>query len=573
MLPAQRQAIILSLLQQDPVVSIETICVQCNCSPVTARRDLTRLEDLGLLRRTHGGAVSTDAHVSPPCGTTNLSAMEARLALIDRADALIVTPSDTTATRALVERARRAGVPVVSEAYRYNGALTLVAIDDYRAGLELGRATGQYAREHFSAPLRVLDVSHTLPNTEARSRGFTDGLRETFNGERHVLTVDGSGLRGPARAIAAEALTLHPDIDVIFAINDDSILGAVDAWRAHNGKRPTPVVAWFGLEGRATRDLLAQGDLFKLCAAMFPEVVGRACVDASVCAYHGCALPDRITTPFAIVTQETLDRYYLPDDSADGWHINWPMVEKLTTGSAGYLMLGHPSNRPRPGRLAWIQVLSSHDWYRAVRRAMQERARQLAIELEVLDTSHDMAREIDAVKRHIGCTAARLVNEGDTIIIDGGITTLYMAQALRGRQGITVITNSVGVLSELAAERGITLLSSGGMVRSESQSLTGPSAEATFLNLRADRAFIAGTGLSVSFGLSNTSVQEAGVKQAMLRAAREVVLLADHTKIGVESLVKIAPIESIHRLVTDVGISAHDRQSLAQQGIEVIIAS
>jgi DeoR/GlpR family transcriptional regulator of sugar metabolism len=573
MLPAQREAVILTLLQQESVVSIETICAQCSCSPVTARRDLARLEDSGLLRRTHGGAVTLDGHASPPCGPANLSAMEARLALIDRADALIVTPNDTAATRALVERARRAGAPVVAEAYRYSGALTLVAIDDYRAGLELGRATGQYARQHFTAPLRVLEVSHPLPNTEARSRGFTDGLRETFPGERNVVSIDGGGSRGPARTIVAEVLALHPDVDVIFAINDDSILGAVDAWRAHNGKRPAPVVAWFGLEGKATRDLLAQGELFKLCAAMFPEVVGRACVDATVCAYHDCALPDRITTPFAIVTQETLDRYYLPDDGPDGWRINWPAVEKLTTGSAGYLMLGHASNRPKPARLAWIQILSSHDWYRAVRRAMQERARELGIQLEVMDASQDMAQEIDAVKRNIGCAAARLISDGDTVIIDGGVTTTYMAQALRGRQGITVITNSVGVLSELVAERGITLLSSGGVVRSQSQSLTGPSAEATFLNLRADKAFIAGTGLSVNFGLSNTNVQEAGVKQAMLRAAREVVLLADHTKIGVESLVKIAPIESIHRLITDVGISAHDRQSLAQLGIEVIIAN
>jgi DeoR/GlpR family transcriptional regulator of sugar metabolism len=499
--------------------------------------------------------------------------MEARLALIDRADALIVTPSDTTATRALIERARRAGAPVIAEAYRYSGALTLVAIDDYRAGLELGRATGEYARDHFAAPLRVLEVSHPLPNTEARSRGFTDGLRETFGGERSVVTVNGGGLRGPSRAIVAEALTLHPDIDVIFAINDDSILGAVDAWRAHNGRRPTPVVAWFGLEGKATRDLLAQGGLFKLCAAMFPEVVGRACIDATVCAHHDCALPERITTPFAIVTQESLERYYLPDDGPDGWRINWPAVEKLTTGSPGYLMLGHPSGRPRPTRLAWIQIYSSHDWYRAVRRAMQERARELAIQLEVLDTSHDSAQEIDAAKRNIGCAAARLVGDGDTIIIDGGVTTTYMAQALRGRQGITVITNSVGVLNELAAERGITLLSSGGVVRSQSQSLTGPTAEAAFAELRADKAFIAGTGLSVNFGLSNTSVQEAGVKQAMLRAAREVVLLADHTKIGVESLVKIAPIDCIHRLITDVGISPHDRRALAEQGIEVIIAN
>ena len=102
--------------------------------------------------------------------------------------------------------------------------------------------------------------------------------------------------------------------------------------------------------------------------------------------------------------------------------------------------------------------------------------------------------------------------------------------------------------------------------------LTGPSAEATFHTLRADKAFISGTGLSQDFGLSDTNVQEAGVKQAMLGAAREVILLADHTKIGIEALVKVAPIESVHRLVTDAGISPHDREALTRRGIEVVIA-
>ena len=93
------------------------------------------------------------------------------------------------------------------------------------------------------------------------------------------------------------------------------------------------------------------------------------------------------------------------------------------------------------------------------------------------------------------------------------------------------------------------------MIRTESRSLIGPGAEATFHDLRADKAFIAGTGLSLDFGLSNTNIVEASVKQAMLRAAREVALLADHTKTGTESLVRVAPLKSIHRLITDAGIS------------------
>ena len=109
------------------------------------------------------------------------------------------------------------------------------------------------------------------------------------------------------------------------------------------------------------------------------------------------------------------------------------------------------------------------------------------------------------------------------------------------------------------------------MVRPESRSLTRPGAEATFREVRADKAFIATSGLSFNFGLSNTNIAEATVKQAIIGAAREVSLLADHTKIGVESFIKIAPRESIHKLITDAGISAHDRLDFIQGGIDVII--
>jgi DeoR/GlpR family transcriptional regulator of sugar metabolism len=156
--------------------------------------------------------------------------------------------------------------------------------------------------------------------------------------------------------------------------------------------------------------------------------------------------------------------------------------------------------------------------------------------------------------------------------MDAGVTTAYMAQALRGRRDITIITNSLPVLIELASEPSLTLISSGGVVRQQSHALSGSGAEAIFQELRADKAFISATGLSLNFGLSNTNFPEAAVKQAMLRAAREVILLADHTKIGHESLVKIASIESIHRLITDSSISAHDRLSLIQRGLDVVIA-
>jgi DeoR/GlpR family transcriptional regulator of sugar metabolism len=219
-----------------------------------------------------------------------------------------------------------------------------------------------------------------------------------------------------------------------------------------------------------------------------------------------------------------------------------------------------------------LKIFSSHEWYQNLERAMQTRTRELGISLEVVDASQDMAHEIYALKRAIGQVAAGMVNEGDTIILDAGVTAAHMAGALRGTKDIAVITNSIPVLNELNGEEDITLISTGGIFRHKSQSLVGPGAEIIFNELRVDKAFVSAAGVNIDFGLSNTNVAEATVKQAMMQASREVILLADHTKIGNESLVKIAPIESINKVITDIGVSAHDRQALTQRGIDVIVA-
>lgn len=572
MIPSQRETIIHNLLQQHGVVTVAEICTHCNCSPETVRRDLRRLEEKGALVRTHGGATVIEMPTPNQSNPNTTSLLEARIGLTDRADALIVSPNETKATRLLVERSRRAGVPIIAEASNYPGSQTVVSVDNYRAGLEAGQWVVNYARQYFGGRIVALDVSYPQPNTEARSRGFADGLRELPPGQRTAYSVDGQGLREPARRITTDALTVHSEINVIFGINDDSALGALDAYRAAGLDEGQLLVVSFGLEGDAAKELLEQASPYSIGVAMFPELVGRACVDVSVCAYHGCSLPERVTTPFAIITPETLNDFYERNGQTGKWLLNWARAEQLPTASTSLGLLRQCHHRPKPKRIGYVEIFSSHEWYQNVRRTMYEHCRTIGVSLEVVDASQDMAQEIHALKQAIGHSAARFVHEGDTIIIDAGVSTSNLAHALRGQQCLTVITNSLPVLAELENENGITLVSSGGVVRPESRSLIGSEAEATFQKLRADKAFISATGLSVDFGLSNTNIPEATIKQAMIGAAREVILLADYTKIGVESLVKIAPIESIHRLITDMGISSHDRLALTQRGIEVSIA-
>ena len=81
------------------------------------------------------------------------------------------------------------------------------------------------------------------------------------------------------------------------------------------------------------------------------------------------------------------------------------------------------------------------------------------------------------------------------------------------------------------------------------------------------------TGVSLSYGLSHTNISEVTMKQAMIRSAREVILLADHTYFGQELVVQVAPLTVVHRLITDDALPASVRLDLSKEGIQIILAN
>jgi DeoR/GlpR family transcriptional regulator of sugar metabolism len=572
MIPSQRDALILGLLRDRGVVTVRDIAAYCECSQMSIRRDLRRLEAEGAIQRTHGGATLPPAEDQTPANRNGNLSLESRAAVLSQCSVLILTPVKTVAVELLAQRAACSGIPIIAESIDYPGATAVIAIDDYAAGLALGRWTGEAVADRLTGHVTVLDVSSSLPNCVARSRGFADGLKDTLPGRHAVLRLDGKDVRHKAREVVLGALSIHPDVDVIVGINDDSALGALDAYREAGLDESRLVVVSFGLEGDEVKSLLAARGPYKAAAAMFPELAGRACVDAAVCAYHGCALPKRVVIPAMIVTGDDLANYYELDPASCGWALRAGAMQRLAALSPSLAQLNLCETRPRPERIGFLEAFSSHAWYRHMQRAMLARARVLGTRLEVLDASCDLDYELDLLARRIGCAAAQLVAEGDTITLDTGKPTAHLAAALCGRNGITVITNSLAVLAELASAPGIRLISSGGTVRSANRALIGRGAEETFRGLRASKAFITGDGLSIAFGLSSMSTSELGVKQAMIEAAREVIVLADHTAIGAESLVRVAGLDHVDRVVTDNGISATDRFLLQQNNVEVNVA-
>ncbi len=182
-------------------------------------------------------------------------------------------------------------------------------------------------------------------------------------------------------------------------------------------------------------------------------------------------------------------------------------------------------------------------------------------------------RQHHAEKVRIGRAAAALVRDNETIILDSGTTAMEVARALRTGQvrGLTVITNALTIALELGQVRDIGVIVLGGMLRPESASLVGPSAERALRGLNADRLFLGVDGFDLQFGLSTPDVLEAHLNAVMIQVSREVTVVADASKLARRSLSAIAPIKEIHRLVTDRSADGAIVKALKARKVDVVL--
>lgn len=186
----------------------------------------------------------------------------------------------------------------------------------------------------------------------------------------------------------------------------------------------------------------------------------------------------------------------------------------------------------------------------------------------ILDRAAVMAEE----KRRIGRAAAAYVEDGDTIMVAGGTTTAHLISHLAERSGLTVVTNNLNVASLLAPLSRITVIMIGGVLRHSELSLLGALAEDALANLRVDRLFIGSSAIDVDHGLSADDPAEVQTDRALMAAAREITVLADHTKFNQVRTLRVVPMRRIARVVTDAGIPEPVLQALRQLGIAVDVA-
>src|ERR1700684_619505 len=173
-------------------------------------------------------------------------------------------------------------------------------------------------------------------------------------------------------------------------------------------------------------------------------------------------------------------------------------------------------------------------------------------------------------KLQIAAAAARMVSEGQVVILDSGTTTTAIARALRNFQNLTVITNAVNIAAELSGSA-LEVILTGGSLRKNSFSLVGPIAEETLHKLHADILFLGVDGFDVQYGISTPNLLESRVNRAMIEISKVVVAVCDSSKFGKRSLSLIAPPSSLQHVITDEGIPMAELLALKKAGGEVAI--
>ena len=177
-----------------------------------------------------------------------------------------------------------------------------------------------------------------------------------------------------------------------------------------------------------------------------------------------------------------------------------------------------------------------------------------------------------AQKIAIGREAAKLVEDGDTIIIDLGTTTLEMAKFLHKRKNLTVFTNAVQIAIELVKNPEMKVILIGGNLRPGELATSGFLAEDIVDHFYVDKAFLGIGGLTLEMGIGDYKMDEGNLRRHFVEHAQKVIALADYSKLGVKTLNRTCGIERVDVLVTDEDADKKILSALRKKNVKLIVA-
>lgn len=174
-----------------------------------------------------------------------------------------------------------------------------------------------------------------------------------------------------------------------------------------------------------------------------------------------------------------------------------------------------------------------------------------------------------ALKQKIAQKVAEMISDGDQIMLDASSTSLCVARKIKNLNNITLITNSVEILLELADKTGWTILSTGGSLREGAYSLSGSSAEKMIRDHHVDLAVCSAKGIDKNMGITESNEKDAEMKKAIFNAANKRILAIDSTKFDKISFIKVCDIRDVDIIVTDKDPSESWKTEIKNNGVKL----
>jgi len=209
-------------------------------------------------------------------------------------------------------------------------------------------------------------------------------------------------------------------------------------------------------------------------------------------------------------------------------------------------------------------IVRTHGGAMLVNGAMEK----IELRKNILSSRDNLFKE---EKQRIGSAAVDLIHDGDSVLIDGGSTTLYVAKNLGKKRGLTIITTSVHLLPYLMEAPDIKIFLTGGFVLREYEELVGEFSLDSLFKFKPDHTILGIDGISLEQGLSSCEPLIAPLKRKMISTSKDVVIVSDHSKFGRECLFPVAELKDVQTIITDNQVEEKYVGGIKNHGISVLV--
>jgi DeoR/GlpR family transcriptional regulator of sugar metabolism len=175
-------------------------------------------------------------------------------------------------------------------------------------------------------------------------------------------------------------------------------------------------------------------------------------------------------------------------------------------------------------------------------------------------------------KKRIASAVASIIEDGETVIINSGTTTFYIACELKSRRNLNIVTNSVSIAMELGQQPNINIILLGGSINTQYSFTYGDDTISQLKRYKADKLILSIDGISAGAGLTTYHFQESEVNKVMIERANNTIAAADYSKIGRESFLHVAPVDMIDYLVTNDSANRQELDKIEAKGVEIKLA-